>query len=99
MLEERRIADLHGTEHQIYRRRPLGFLGPLSAAYGCLDGKFLRLGGFRNMKITKRFLPYTMAKGLQPPITFLCLSLCLYLKMPVVWGIFVRQFLVFARKS
>ena len=57
--------------------------------------EFLRLGGFREMKTTKRFLPYTMAKGLQPPISFLRF----YLKMPVLWGIFGRQFLVFARKS
>jgi SAM-dependent methyltransferase len=57
--------------------------------------EFLRLGGFREMQIIKRFLPYTMAKGLQPPIAFLSL----YLKMPFLWRIFGRQFLLLARKS
>jgi hypothetical protein len=57
--------------------------------------RFARLGGFREMEIKKRFLPYTMAKGLQPPIAFLRL----YLKMPLVWRFFGGQFLVFARKS
>ena len=57
--------------------------------------EFLRLGGFREVKVTKRFLPYTMAKGLQPPIALLRL----YLKIPVVWKIFGRQFLPVARKS
>jgi ubiquinone/menaquinone biosynthesis C-methylase UbiE len=57
--------------------------------------EFLRLGGFREMEIKKRFLPYTMAKGFQPPIPFLRL----YLKMPLVWRFFGGQFLVFARKG
>src|SRR5439155_7849051 len=57
--------------------------------------EFLRLGGFREIKITKKFLPYTMAKGLQPPV----ILLRIYLKMPFLWEIFGRQFLVFARKS
>jgi len=57
--------------------------------------EFLRLGGFREMKVTKRFLPYTMAKGVQPPIVFLSM----YLKIPILWRLFGRQFLVFARRS
>jgi SAM-dependent methyltransferase len=57
--------------------------------------EFLRLGGFHEIKITKKFLPYTMAKGLQPPIVLLRM----YLKIPIFWGIFGRQFLAFARKS
>jgi hypothetical protein len=88
MLEEGGNTDLHGTEYQIYRRCLLGFLGSLSALTDVSMEGFLRLVGFGEMKITKRFLPYTMAKRLQPPITFLCL----YLKMPVVWEIFGRQF-------
>jgi len=56
--------------------------------------EFLRLAGFRELKITKQFLPYTMAKALQRPIAFLRL----YLKMPGLWRIFGRQFLIFARK-
>jgi SAM-dependent methyltransferase len=55
---------------------------------------FLRLAGFRQLKTTKRFLPYTMAKRLQPPVLFLRL----YLKMPLLWRICGRQFLIFARK-
>jgi SAM-dependent methyltransferase len=55
---------------------------------------FLRLAGFRELKVTKKFLPYTMAKGLQPPIALLRL----YLRMPVLWPIFGRQFLIVARK-
>jgi SAM-dependent methyltransferase len=56
---------------------------------------FLRLAGFRELRTIKRFLPYTMAKRLQPPIAVLQL----YLKMPFVWRIFGRQFLIFARKT
>jgi SAM-dependent methyltransferase len=55
---------------------------------------FLRLAGFRELRIIKRFLPYTMAKRLQPPIPLVRL----YLKMPFIWPIFGRQFLALARK-
>jgi Methyltransferase domain len=57
--------------------------------------EFLRLGGFHDVKVIKRFLPYTMAKGLQPPIPLLSI----YLKMPILWRLFGGQFLVFARKG
>jgi hypothetical protein len=55
---------------------------------------FLRLAEFREVKITKQFLPYTMAKGFQPPLFILHF----YLKMPVLWKIFGKQFLVFGWK-
>jgi SAM-dependent methyltransferase len=57
--------------------------------------EFLRLAGFRELRTIKRFLPYTMAKRLQPPIALLRL----YLNLPFIWPIFGRQFLVLARKS
>lgn len=41
-----------------------------------------------------RFIPYTMAHGLNPPIAFLRA----YLRLPVLWPIFGRQFLVVARR-
>jgi SAM-dependent methyltransferase len=56
--------------------------------------EFLRLAGFHELKIINKFLPYTMAKGFQPPIAFLRL----YLKLPILWHFFGRQFLIFARK-
>jgi SAM-dependent methyltransferase len=53
--------------------------------------------GNRGMKIERsiaKFLPYTMARGPQPP-TFL---LRLYLRVPLLWALFGRQFLVVASK-
>ena len=94
MSEKRRIADLYGSEYQICWRRLLGFFGSLSAADRGFHGRISASGGFRELKITKQFLPYTMAKALQRPIAFLRL----YLKMPGLWRIFGRQFLIFARK-
>jgi SAM-dependent methyltransferase len=41
-----------------------------------------------------RFLPYTMASGPQYPIAFLRL----YLKLPLAWRVFGKQFLVVGRK-
>ncbi|MEO7934286.1 MAG: class I SAM-dependent methyltransferase [Chthoniobacterales bacterium] len=51
----------------------------------------------RTMAIEKsipRFLPYTMARGWQPPLAFVAL----FLKLPFLWKWFGRQFLVVARK-
>ncbi len=41
-----------------------------------------------------RFLPYTMARGWQPPLAFVEL----FLKLPFLWKWFGRQFLVVSRK-
>jgi SAM-dependent methyltransferase len=41
-----------------------------------------------------KFLPYTMARGPQPPPWFVGV----YLRLPLVWPIFGRQFLVIAAK-
>jgi len=51
----------------------------------------------RGMSIDKaipRFLPYTMARGSNPPLVFVQL----YLRMPMAWPVFGRQFLVVASK-
>ena len=52
----------------------------------------------RGMQITTcygKFLPYTMVKHINYPMP--CLRL--YLRLPVLWHIFGKQFLVIARKS
>ncbi|MGH9608609.1 MAG: class I SAM-dependent methyltransferase [Bryobacteraceae bacterium] len=54
----------------------------------------LRLEGFRIELAIPRFLPYTMSLGFHPPLW----TVRLYLKMPFVWRIFGRQFLVVGRK-
>ncbi len=41
-----------------------------------------------------RFLPYTMSQGFRPPVW----TLRMYLRIPFVWRIFGRQFLVIAEK-
>jgi SAM-dependent methyltransferase len=41
-----------------------------------------------------KFLPYTMARGSQPPIAFIRM----YLRMPLAWTLLGRQFLLIARK-
>ncbi len=52
------------------------------------------LAGFKIERATAKFLPYTMSRGFQPPIW----SLRLYLKLPLLWRFFGRQFVVIARK-
>ena len=42
-----------------------------------------------------RFLPYTMADGQQPPL----LAVKMYLKLPIAWPLFGKQFLVTAVKA
>ncbi|MDP2652242.1 MAG: class I SAM-dependent methyltransferase [bacterium] len=51
--------------------------------------------GFQIEKCIDKFLPYTMASGPQYPIIFLAT----YLRTPIAWRIFGKQFLVIARKS
>jgi len=55
----------------------------------------LKMQGFEIEYCVGRFLPYSMSEGLNPPTIFLKL----YLKMPFVWPIFGKQFLVVAKKA
>jgi len=54
----------------------------------------LELSGFRVVESRARFLPYTMARDRNAPVWMLSL----YLKLPPLWGVFGRQFLVVAVK-
>ncbi len=54
----------------------------------------LELAGFAIERSWARFLPYTMSQERTPPIWMLWL----YLRLPFVWRIFGRQFLVVAMK-
>jgi SAM-dependent methyltransferase len=56
--------------------------------------ELLRMSGYKIEWVTARFLPYTMSQGFQPPTWMLSA----YLKTPVLWRLFGRQFLVVARK-
>jgi SAM-dependent methyltransferase len=57
--------------------------------------ELLALKGYRVEQQIDRFLPYSMSGGFNPPIGFLKL----YLKIPLLWRIVGKQFLVIARKS
>jgi len=50
--------------------------------------------GFRIEKCLDKFLPYTMASGPKYPLALLRL----YLRLPLAWRIFGKQFLIVARK-
>jgi SAM-dependent methyltransferase len=54
----------------------------------------LRLSGFAVEHCIPRFLPYSMSMGRTYPLAFLKL----YLKLPVAWNLFGKQFLVVGRK-
>ncbi len=54
----------------------------------------LRVHGFEIVRNIARFLPYTMAHGPRYPIFFLKA----YLKIPLAWRIFGKQFVLVARK-
>lgn len=54
----------------------------------------LELVGFRVERSLDRFLPYTMAKGYTPPAW----TLSLYIRMPLLWRWFGKQFLLVAVK-
>jgi SAM-dependent methyltransferase len=54
----------------------------------------LELAGFRIAECRGRFLPYTMSRERQAPLW----AVSLYLKLPLLWGIVGRQFLVVAVK-
>lgn len=51
--------------------------------------------GFSIQKCIARFLPFTMSEGLQYP-TFLVAA---YLRLPLAWSIFGKQFLVIGKKG
>ena len=50
----------------------------------------LEITGFRTERCVPRFLPYTVSQGFQPPL----MLLWPYLRMPFIWPIFGRQFLL-----
>ena len=57
-------------------------------------GEGLELAGFQIERSVARFLPYTMARKRNPPLW----TVNLYIRMPFLWRILGRQFLVVARK-
>ena len=54
----------------------------------------MRLAGFDVERELARFLPYSMSQGFTPPLLFLQA----YLRCPLLWRFFGRQFLVIGRK-
>ncbi|MFQ3683978.1 class I SAM-dependent methyltransferase [Roseiflexus sp.] len=54
----------------------------------------LNLQGFEIITKLPRFLPYSMSTGYTPPLVFLRL----YLRLPWIWPVFGKQFLVIAQK-
>jgi SAM-dependent methyltransferase len=54
----------------------------------------LRINGFEVTRCVGRFLPYTMTHGIQYPIYFLKL----YLKIPLAWRFWGKQFFLVAQK-
>lgn len=56
--------------------------------------EFCRLAGFEVEREIARFLPWTMSNNRRYPIFFVHL----YLRLPILWRVFGRQFLVVCRK-
>jgi SAM-dependent methyltransferase len=56
--------------------------------------ELLRMTGFTIEECLPRFLPYTMSTGRTWPVAFLKL----YLRLPLAWRFFGKQFLVIGRK-
>jgi SAM-dependent methyltransferase len=56
--------------------------------------ELLEIKGLRILRVWKKFLPFTMSEGFRPPSVFVSL----YLKLPCLWPIFGRQFLIIAEK-
>jgi SAM-dependent methyltransferase len=54
----------------------------------------LTLTGYRVEESIARFLPYSMSQGSQPPLW----TLRLFLKLPILWRFYGRQFLVIGQK-
>lgn len=57
--------------------------------------ELLKLNGFSIQLCIPRFLPYSMSTGRTPPLLFMRL----YLKLPVLWPLFGKQFLVIGKKG
>jgi SAM-dependent methyltransferase len=57
--------------------------------------EILTLTGFALERVEPRFLPYSMSQGFTPPIGFITL----YLRLPFLWRILGKQFLLVARKA
>ena len=55
----------------------------------------LQLAGFEIEICYDRFLPYTMSGGFTPPLIFVRV----FLKIPLLWRIFGKQFLLVAKKK
>ncbi len=55
--------------------------------------ELLLLSGFEVSHCIDRFLPYSMSDGRNPPL----MLVALYLRMPIFWPLFGKQFLVEAR--
>ena len=56
--------------------------------------EMLELKGLQVVRVWKQFLPYTMSNGWQPPPVFVNF----YLRLPWLWPLLGRQFLVIAKK-
>jgi len=57
--------------------------------------EILTLMDFAVERVLPRFLPYSMSQGFSPPVRFLSL----YLRLPFLWPVLGKQFLIIARKS
>lgn len=57
--------------------------------------EILSLTGFAVERVEPRFLPYSMSQGWTPPIGFIAL----YLRIPLLWRILGKQFLIVGRKT
>jgi SAM-dependent methyltransferase len=56
--------------------------------------ELLEILDFQIDRRESRFLPYTMSDGFRPPVIFVRL----YLRLPFLWKVFGKQFLLIARK-
>ena len=56
--------------------------------------EILTLTGFAVERVEPRFLPYSMSQGFTPPLGFISL----YIRIPFLWHILGKQFLVIGRK-
>jgi SAM-dependent methyltransferase len=56
--------------------------------------ELLRISGFEIERQVPRFLPYSMSTGFQPPLLFLSL----YLRLPLAWRLFGKQFFIVAER-
>ncbi len=56
--------------------------------------ELLSLSGFEGETAIARFLPYSMSAGSNPPL----MLVDIYLRLPFLWPLFGKQFLVIARK-